>query len=468
MTNKFGKISAELIYGIFLLTLLSIIITFIATIKIVEKQRIEIEVFNLQKIFYDLEKNPIDNNLKLYLPGGIAYGIYDIEKKTNISGIDSLSKDDIKWREGMDIEVEKDFLYPSITAKKVIYLTGRPYLIFLKRDFDAEKNSLRSIIILFIPFGLISLVTLTLFTFAYYRKRFLVPFENLKKAYKSVSEDNITVRIDKSNVKEWDLIYDQFNEMMEKIESYKNKLEHNIEELKKINLALKSAQEEIIFSEKMATVGRLSAGLAHEIGNPLTSIMGYISYLKENAKSDEEREILDLIFRETERINRIIRDLLNFARSKNEGGVSVCNVRDVIEDIIRLLAPQKDFKNIELINNVSEGKAVIFSTEELKQVLLNIIINAVDASRDGGKIQIDYQIEEDNFIISVTDEGGGIPDEIADKIFDPFFTTKPVGKGTGLGLSVAHSLVTKYGGKIYFKNYDRGCIFFVRLKIFGG
>ena len=468
--NKSGKISTELIYGIFLLSFISIIITFIASIKIIEKQRIEIESFNLQKIFYDLERNPIKTeNFNLYLPSGLIYSIYDMKKKVFVSGFDGLKEEDILIKnDEMDIEIEKSLIYPSIVAKKIIFISGKPYLVYLRKDFDAEKNGLKNIALLFIPFGIVSLLTLTLFTYAYYRKRFLVPFENLKKAYARVGEDNINVRIDKSNVKEWDVIYEQFNEMMERIENYKKRLEQNIQELQKINLALKSAQEEIIFSEKMATVGRLSAGLAHEIGNPLTSIMGYITFLKENAKNEEDKEILSLIYKETERINRIIKDLLNFARSNKEDGLVVCNVRDVLNDIIRLLTPQKDFKNIQLINNVTDAKAVVFSAEELKQVLLNVIINAVDANKDGGKIEISHSIEDDYYILSIKDEGGGIPDEIADKIFEPFFTTKPVGKGTGLGLSVAHSLVNKYGGKIYFKNYENGCVFFIKLKIFGG
>ncbi len=468
MINKEGKISTELIYSIFLLTLFSIIITFLATLKIVEKQRVDIESFNLQKIFYDLEKEPFDVlNLKLYLPSGITYGIYDLQQKTTVAGFNVVNQgQDIK--DNIEIELEKSFFYPTITVKKVSYLSGRPYLIVLRKDFDAELKAFKDIIILFIPFGFISLVTLTMFTFAYYRKRFLIPFENLKNAYAMVNESNIDVKIEKSNVKEWDLVYEHFNEMMERVKNYRGRLEQKIEELQKANIALQSAQEEIIFSEKMATVGRLSAGLAHEVGNPLTSIMGYISFLKENAKNGEESEILSLIYRETERINNIIRDLLNFARSKDEGGVSVCNIKDVVNDVIKLLLPQKDLKKIKIINNISESKAVIFSVEELKQVLLNIIINAVDVSSDGGVIEIDSYTEEEYFVVTIKDEGGGVPEEIGDKIFEPFFTTKPTGKGTGLGLSVAHSLVNKYGGKIYFKNYEKGCIFFVKMKTFGG
>lgn len=466
MSNRQAKISTELVYGIFLLTFLSISITFIASIKIIERQRIEIEAFNIQKIFYDIEKDyPLSvQKLSLYLPNGITYGIYDINKKHLISGHDGLKKEEIKIID-FQLSIEKAFLYPSITAKRVINISGVPYLMFVKKDFDAERSGLKNILFLFIPFGVVSLFTLTGFAYAYYKRRFLIPFETLKNAYSRVTEENIDVRIDRANVKEWDLIYNQFNEMIERVKNYKERLEQNIQELSKTNEALKSAQDEIIFSEKMATVGRLSAGLAHEIGNPLTSIMGYISFLRDGAKDEKDREILFLIYKETERINRIIRDLLNFARSKNEEGVGACNPKDVVVDVIRLLSPQKDFKKVELINNVLEGRAILFSAEELKQVLLNLLINAVDVSPNGGKIEISSKTEGDYFLISIKDEGGGVPLEIKDKIFDPFFTTKPVGKGTGLGLSVAHSLVTRYGGKIYFQNYEKGCIFYLKLKM---
>ncbi len=467
MMKTDGKISTELVSGIFLLTFCSIFISFISTIKIIEKQRIEIESFNIQRIFYQIETAsgaPI-NDFQFFLPSGLSYAVYDPGKKEIISGIDLLKADNISFSD-LEISVEKGIFYPSILTKKTININNYPYLIVIKKDFDAEKNRIKDLFFWFLPFGLISLFTLTGFTYAYYRRRFLLPFHNLKKAYSQVSEDNLNVYVENTNVKEWDLVFSHFNDMMDRLKNYKINLEKNIEELYKANEALKSVQNEIIFSEKMATVGRLSAGLAHEIGNPLTSIMGYISYLKETAQKEEEREILTLIYRETERINRIIKDLLNFARSKPEDSISVCNSYDIVNDVIRLLNPQKDFKKVELINNISEGVAVVFSGEELKQVLLNIMINAVDVSPEGGKIILDAEKTDSYYIISVKDEGGGVPEEIKDKIFDPFFTTKPVGKGTGLGLSVVHSLVNRYGGRVYFENHEKGSIFYIQLRIF--
>ncbi len=146
----------------------------------------------------------------------------------------------------------------------------------------------------------------------------------------------------------------------------------------------------------------------------------------------------------------------------------MCNPKEVVDETLRLLAPQKDFKKTKLVNNFKDSGTVCFSREELKQVLLNLLINAIDVTPDGGNITISSSLEEVFLVIAVSDEGGGVPEEIKDKIFDPFFTTKPPGKGTGLGLSVVHTLVEKYGGKIDFENKDRGAVFRVYLKLLEG
>ncbi|GAB4436537.1 MAG: hypothetical protein OHK0040_07800 [bacterium] len=332
------------------------------------------------------------------------------------------------------------------------------------REFDAEKEMIKKDVVIFLPFAIVCLFTLTAFAFVLYKRRLLTPFEVLKNAYREVEQGRLTTRIKPVGIREWDSLYNRFNEMINHLEQYKKDLEKTISELSKTNEALQSAQQEIVFSEKMATVGRLAAGLAHEIGNPLTSIMGYLSFMISNANNEEEKNMLSLILNETERINRIIRDLLNFARSTSDDTIKTCNPREVVEESIRLLLPQKDFKKTNLINNFTENMPVNFSNEELKQVILNLLINAIDVTPEGRKIVISSLREGSFLIISVADEGGGVPDEIKDKIFDPFFTTKPPGKGTGLGLSVVHTLVERYGGKITFENGEKGAIFKVYLK----
>lgn len=460
-----GNIKSELISGIFLLSFLSIFITFFATFKISEKRQIEIETFNLQKIFYDIEKANLQKVEELIfpLPSGTYYGIYDPKSKQLLSGREILRNEQIKL--GVkNITIGNEFFFPSITLYQTIILGGKTYVIALKREFDAEKELIKKDFLIFLPFAAVCLFTLTAFAFILYKKRLLSPFELLKNAYLDVGYGTFSKRIKSIGISEWDALYDKFNEMLAHLEKYKNDLEKTISELSRANEALQSAQQEIVFSEKMATVGRLAAGLAHEIGNPLTSIMGYLSFMISNAKDEDERKMFSLILNETERINRIIRDLLNFARSSSIDTIKTCNPKEVVEEIIRLLTPQKDFKKTRLLNNFSDSMPVQFSNEELKQVILNLLINAMDVTPDGRNITISSKKEEGLLVISISDEGGGVPEELKDKIFDPFFTTKPPGKGTGLGLSVVHTLVEKYGGRVTFENDEKGAIFKVYLK----
>lgn len=465
MKAEKGNIKTELILGIFLLSFFAVFFTFIAIFKISERRQIEVETFNLQKIFYELQKSQIDNlaNFNLFLPSGTYYGLYNPTDKTVIKGRDVLPKEKIKLG-AQDIFVEKAFLYPSLTLYQTVYFGATPYILAIKREFDAERYMIKSDILIFLPFAIISFVTLTGFAYFFYKRRLLNPFETLKSAYLDVRETKLSNRLKPVGISEWDMLYEQFNQMLESIESYKGHLEKTIIELSSANDALKSAQKEIVFSEKMATVGRLAAGLAHEIGNPLTSIMGYLSFMIENTTNEEDKKMLTLILNETDRINRIIKDLLNFARSHSDDMLETCNPRDVINDTLTLLLPQKDFKQIKLVNNFTASTPVYFSAEELKQVILNLLINAMDVSKEGGTVTISSYFDDDSLVIAVSDEGGGVPDEIKDKIFEPFFTTKPVGKGTGLGLSVVHTLVNKYNGKVGFENTEKGATFRVFLK----
>lgn len=463
--NERGRLSFELIFGIFILSLVSVTISFIATIYITEKKRVEIETLNLQKIFFDIKKNPIDIvSSSLPLPSGVSYGLYNPVTKELIKGFDILPKG-ITISNELKIIVSNEFFYPTITEIDTVILNKNPYILVLRKDFDAEKNHLKNVAIMFIPFAVVCVGTVTLFSFVIYRKKLLKPLFLLEKAYVDVSNLSANVSLQPVKIKEWDNLFQHFNNMMIRLKEYENSLNKKIEELQSVNKALKSAQDEIIFSEKMATVGRLAAGLAHEIGNPITSIVGYLSFLKADVSNEQQKKIFGIMLEEAERVDRIIKDLLNFARASTSKKTEVTsNPVEVIEDTIRLLEPQKDFKMINLCPNLNISEPIYFSREELRQVVLNVLLNAIDVTKENGTIKITTGVEEDFFTIAIEDEGGGIPEEIKDKIFEPFFTTKPIGKGTGLGLSVVHTLLERSGGKISFENTEKGSIFCIKLK----
>jgi signal transduction histidine kinase len=221
----------------------------------------------------------------------------------------------------------------------------------------------------------------------------------------------------------------------------------------KVSLAVQ--REQIIRSEKLASVGQLAAGVAHEIGNPLAAILGYVDILRSDlaGKGDlplaDRRDALDRVKAETQRIHRIIRELLEFSRPSREDPVATDPLR-VVQSAQALLAPQSRFREVCVVT-VPAGDAwpnVMVAQSRLVQVFVNLMLNAADAMAGKGTLVVSCQKEREKVILAVADEGPGIPKENRRKVFDPFFTTKPVGQGTGLGLPVCRSIVESFGGTL--------------------
>ncbi len=213
---------------------------------------------------------------------------------------------------------------------------------------------------------------------------------------------------------------------------------------------LKAAMSrQITRSEQLASVGRLAAGVAHEINNPLTGILTFAHILREKPNMDEQdRQDLDLIIRETTRAAEIVRGLLDFARERPPDKHPL-QINDVLRRTLRLLSNQRAFSNIMIVEDLQEGLPLIDGDpNQLQQVFLNLALNACEAMPQGGTLLISSSADKEKVVVKVTDTGCGIPPEHLDRIFEPFFTTKPVGKGTGLGLSVSYGIVQQHGGNI--------------------
>ena len=218
----------------------------------------------------------------------------------------------------------------------------------------------------------------------------------------------------------------------------------------------------------MASVGRLAAGVAHEIGNPITAIMGMHDLLSDKETSEETRiDFLRRMRKETERIHFVVRDLLDYARpegpSSSMSGEASANVRDVVNDAIALVRPQKDWKEIALTNDIDADIHVFLSPQRLTQIFLNLLLNAAAALGDspnnaGHAVIVRARISGNSRArIEVEDNGPGIPDDLREQIFDPFVTTKDVGKGTGLGLAVCKGILESASGRIFVDGaYTRG------------
>jgi signal transduction histidine kinase len=265
-------------------------------------------------------------------------------------------------------------------------------------------------------------------------------------------------------------------------------LEEALGALEAAKTSLEQAQASLIRSEKLASVGRLAAGVAHEIGNPLSAILGFVELLRggglEPADTDE---FLRRVQSETERIHRIIRNLLDFARKPAEGDAAgAAEVAEAVADAVHLVSPQKDLRGIRIERRIAEElPPVALDADRLTQVLLNLLLNAADAiesrrERDmqaaraaeratDDTILVEAALDGEQVVLRVLDSGTGIEPAALGSLFEPFFTTKPVGRGTGLGLAVCQTIVEEAHGSIRAETHaSGGACFEIRLPVRAG
>jgi two-component system, NtrC family, sensor kinase len=207
-------------------------------------------------------------------------------------------------------------------------------------------------------------------------------------------------------------------------------------------------QHQALQSEKLASIGLLSAGVAHEINTPLTGISSYVQLLQKKLLDSPHSEILKKIDNQTERVARIVKNLLNFARNPSDSAFHEVDLKENLQGIISLIDYKLKTMNIDLQLNIEPVKPIWAQGEQLQQVFINIILNAIDAMPDGGTLKIELFSKNKTAIIKITDTGTGIKEQYLPNIFDPFFTTKGVGKGTGLGLSISYAIIKEHEGQI--------------------
>jgi signal transduction histidine kinase len=233
---------------------------------------------------------------------------------------------------------------------------------------------------------------------------------------------------------------------------------------------LNRRQDVLVRSHKLRAVGTLTAGIAHELNNPINNITLTAAMLKEDydTLSNEERlEMVDDLIGQADRAQQIVRNLLDFAR-ETESKTEHLEVLGLLEETVRLAGNQLKMAKVRVALDIPEHLSTIYGDrQQLHQVFLNLFLNAVDAMPRGGTLTVRAAAEEPGFVaIRVTDEGAGIPEHILDNIFDPFFTTKATGKGTGLGLSVSLGIVRQHGGHIHVESkVGRGTTVTVRLPV---
>ena len=398
-----------------------------------------------------------------------------------------------------DIESSGSFLwtrYDKITFCSPLWARGKivggvlievPMGDMMIRLFETKRLILVSIIL--------DAVILIIFGSFLLSHVLVKPLKDLVRLTQRISEGDFSQTIEVTSTNEIGQLIDSFNRMILRLKENQESLESHLESLETANSKLKEAQEELLRTEKLASIGRFAAGVAHEVGNPLGAILGYTNILeREGIDREEARDYLKRIEKEIGRINRIVRELLDFARPSKLEPKEV-EVNRVMENTLSLLSYQKNFKNIQTHLNLQPHLPLIKGDEtQLSQVFINVILNAIDAMPQGGRLDIETEsfvvehlfteafhrflprrrrgdpVESDYFHlrkpdplssmlikfskgdtlvrIQISDTGTGISPEDLKRIFDPFFTTKDPDKGTGLGLSICLRIVESMGGEI--------------------
>lgn len=291
------------------------------------------------------------------------------------------------------------------------------------------------------------------------------PLNDLKDGASRLAEGDLEQKIPVRSDDELGQLADSFNSMTDALRKSRKELRdwgHTLEQkVEEATRDLELAQAEAARGEKLASVGLLAAGIAHELNNPLTGVLTFSHLVRKQLPDDSpEAEDLDLVIQETKRCATIIRRLLDFAREKTPEK-KYADINMMIEETTQLISQSAQLSDIDIIMNLDEQLPAVWIDEGLiKQVIMNMLVNAQHAIEDGGTITVrtrevpdfrggDPDAEPVSMVeIVVTDSGCGISEENLQKVFDPFFTTKGVGKGTGLGLSVSHGTIEAHGGQI--------------------
>ncbi|HWR72912.1 MAG TPA: ATP-binding protein, partial [Nitrospirota bacterium] len=288
------------------------------------------------------------------------------------------------------------------------------------------------------------------------------PIRQLEQVTKKVAQGDFSEGIEVRGMDEIASLAASFNQM-------EDKLEHALNALEDIIKQLQQKQAQLVEAEKLAAVGKLAAGIAHEINNPLTSVLTFSNLMLEQCPEDDPRcAKLRMMARETERARNIVRQLLNFGREiiiKPER----IDINRPVKEIIDSLVAQEAFKDITLTLDLADGLPEVYADPaQIGQVVLNMALNAIYAVTPPGAIEIATRAQGPFVEVLFADTGAGIPQENLGKIFDPFFTTKDATKGTGLGLAVSYGIIKKHGGDIsVLSTVGKGTTFIVRVPVHG-
>lgn len=304
------------------------------------------------------------------------------------------------------------------------------------------------------------------------------PMKKILRRTESAFHDDLTLMRKKDEGSDLDQLSASVGMLVDNLESSRKHLEKTVSELETANSNMEKMQKEIVRAEKMASIGRLSAGIAHEIGNPVGIISGYLEMLKaDDIDPDDRMDFAERASSELKRIDSIIRELLDYARPSDRIKCSV-HVHQLVSDMVKAYDGSRALGKIRMRTLLDAANDLVMANpDQLRQVFMNLAINASDAiseskNRNGGVLAIETfnsmmpDCKTPCLVIAFRDNGCGLKPGDIENVFDPFFTTKPSGKGTGLGLSVSLMMIEEAGGTIRaFSENDSGSEFRVLIPL---
>lgn len=348
----------------------------------------------------------------------------------------------------------------------------RAVLVRVRTDEDAARTAdvVRGIALYMGVFALALLV----FAYIALTRAIVRPIEKLGRAADRVANGARAFEMPAAGAREIADLGSSVRSMASRLIADEKALRAKVDELTTTTRHLGETREQLAGSEHMASVGRLAAGVAHEIGNPIAAIMGMHDIIEDTETPEETRaDFLKRMRKETERINVVVRDLLDYARPESgppSGRQALADVTEVASDALALVRPQKEWKGVDVNIDIPAGLRVRLSPQRLTQVLLNLLLNAgavlfeKPSSATRTVTVRALMVSDARARLEVEDNGPGVPANMRDRIFDPFVTTKDVGSGTGLGLAVCRGIIEGAGGQISVDPaYDRGARFVVEL-----
>jgi signal transduction histidine kinase len=295
-----------------------------------------------------------------------------------------------------------------------------------------------------------------LFGWARFRRSVVGPFHRIKASTERIAGGEFGHRLEDEPVAEIQGLVESLNEMGGYLERFRAKTAGHVATLEAANEELQRAQEALIRAEKLAGVGRMAAGVAHELGNPLAAVVGYVDLLAQGVDSKTETEIIGRAGMELQRIHRTIQALLGYARV-GTGEVEVIDVGDLLRDAVLTVQAQPSFSDIQVRLEVAPNLGTVsLERDKLHQVLVNLLVNAAAAPGVRNIGLLAESLAENALEIRCEDDGAGFSEVALDRAFEPFFTTKDVGEGTGLGLATAMQVISGGGGGIAVSNLSQG------------